>query len=98
MNVKFHKITSFTWNFQKFTCIVTILVKFDIYFLGLPWEIIFGVITDNKLYLYPLISEAVYSAWLSASVVTPSSSCTILHIMFSLIMAHSLKFMLEESK
>ena len=68
MNVKFHKITSFTWNFQKFTCIVTILVKFDIYFLGLPWEIIFGVITDNKLYLYPLISEAVYSAWLSASV------------------------------
>ena len=68
MNVKFHKITSFTWNFQKFTCIVTVLVKFGIHFLGLPWKIIFGVITDNKLYLYPLISEAVYSAWLSASV------------------------------
>ena len=24
-----------------------IIVKFDIYFLGLPWEIVFGVITDN---------------------------------------------------
>ena len=24
-----------------------ILMKFDIYFLGLPWEIVFGVITDN---------------------------------------------------
>ena len=29
----------------------TILVKFDIYFLGLPREIVFGVITDNKFYL-----------------------------------------------
>ena len=68
MNVKFHKITSSTWNFQKFTCIFTILVKFDIYFLGIPWEIVFCVITDNKFYLYPLISEAIYSACLSASV------------------------------
>ena len=30
-----------TWNFQNFTCVFTILVKFDIYFLGLPWEIVF---------------------------------------------------------
>ena len=40
MNVKFHKITL---NLQRFT----ILVKFDIRFLGFPWEIFFGVITDD---------------------------------------------------
>ena len=27
--------------------IFIILVKFDIYFLRLPWEIVFGVITNN---------------------------------------------------
>ena len=32
--VKFHKMTSYTWNFQNFTCVFTIIVKFDIYFLG----------------------------------------------------------------
>ena len=47
INVKFYKMTSYTWNFQNFTCVFTILVKFDIYFLGLPWEIVFGIITDN---------------------------------------------------
>ena len=41
-------------KFSEFTCVFTILVKFDIYFFGLPWEKVFGVITDNKLYLYPL--------------------------------------------
>ena len=46
-NVKFYKITSYTWNFPNFTCVFTILVKFDIHFLGLPWETIFGVITDD---------------------------------------------------
>ena len=35
-NVKFHKMTSYTKNFQNFTCVFTILVKFDIYFFGLP--------------------------------------------------------------
>ena len=54
MNVKFHKITSYTWNFQNFTCVFTILVKFDIHFLGLPWEIFFGVITDDQLHLKPV--------------------------------------------
>ena len=54
MNVKFHKITSYTWNFQNFSC-VTILVKFDIHFLGLPWEIFFGVTTDDVL--HPLALE-----------------------------------------
>ena len=44
MNVKFHKMTSNTWSF---ICVVTILVKFDIHFLGLPWEIFFDVITDE---------------------------------------------------
>ena len=47
MNVKFQKITSYTLNFQNFTCVFTILVKFDIRFLKLPWEIFFGVITDD---------------------------------------------------
>ena len=47
-NVKFHKMTSYKWNFQNFTCVFTIVVKFDIYFPGLPWEIVFGVFTDNK--------------------------------------------------
>ena len=47
INVKFHKIISYTWNFLNFTCVCTILVKFDIYFLGLPQEIVFGVIADN---------------------------------------------------
>ena len=42
-----HKITWCKWNFQNFTCIFTILAKFDIHFLGLPWEIFFGVITDD---------------------------------------------------
>ena len=49
MNVKFHKITSYPWNFQN-----TILVKFDILFLRLPWEIFFGVITEDWLHLKPL--------------------------------------------
>ena len=43
--VKFHKMTSYTWNFQNFTCVFKIIVKFDIYFLGIPREIVFGVIT-----------------------------------------------------
>ena len=47
INVKFHKMISYTWNFLNFTCVCTILVKFDIYFLGLPQEIVFGVIADN---------------------------------------------------
>ena len=47
MNVKFHKIASYTWNFQKFTCVYPILVKFDIHFLRLLWEIFFGVITHD---------------------------------------------------
>ena len=47
MNVKFHKMTPYTQNFQNFTSGFTIFVKFDIYFLRLPWEIVFGVLTDN---------------------------------------------------
>ena len=54
MNVKFHKITSYTSNFQNFTCVFTILVKFDIYFFLLPWEIFFGVNANDWLHLYPL--------------------------------------------
>ena len=40
--------------FRTFTCIITILVKFDIYFLELPEEIFFGVITDDLLHLWPM--------------------------------------------
>ena len=44
-------ITSYTLNFQNFCCVFTILVKFDIYFLRIPWEIFFGVSTDDHLHL-----------------------------------------------
>ena len=54
MNVIFHRITSYTWHFQNFTCVITILLKFDIHFLGLPWEIFFGVTADDLLHLKPL--------------------------------------------
>ena len=40
-------MTSYTWNMQNSTYVFTILVKFDVYFLRLPWEIVLGVITDN---------------------------------------------------
>ena len=62
MNVKFHGITSYTWNFQNFKCVITILVKFDIHFLGLPWEIFFGVTTDDLLHLKPLKNK-VFVHW-----------------------------------
>ena len=32
---------------DDFTCVFSIPVKFEIYFLGLPKEIVFGVITDD---------------------------------------------------
>ena len=47
MNVKFHKITSYTWNFQNFTCVFTTFAKFDIHFLALPQEIFLRIITDD---------------------------------------------------
>ena len=36
MNVKCHKVTSYIRNFQNFTCVFTILVKFDIIFSRAP--------------------------------------------------------------
>ena len=50
MNAKFHKVTSYTCNFKNFTYVSTILVKFDIHFLGLPWEIFFGGTTGDLLH------------------------------------------------
>ena len=47
MNAKFHKITPYTLTFKNFTFVFTILVKFDIHFLGIPRAIFFGVITDD---------------------------------------------------
>ena len=38
INVKFNKMTACAWNFQNFTNVFTILVKFDIHFLGLSSE------------------------------------------------------------
>ena len=34
-------------KFSEFYCVFTILVNCDIYFLGSPSEIVFGVITEN---------------------------------------------------
>ena len=34
-------------KFSELCLCFTILVKFDIHFLGLPWGIFFGVITDD---------------------------------------------------
>ena len=50
MNVKFHKIASYTWNFPNFAYVFTIHVKFDIHFLGTLWEIFFVVTrtTDDQ--------------------------------------------------
>ena len=48
MSVKFRKITpSYSCDFQNFNGVFTILVKFDIHFLGLPWEMFFVVIIDD---------------------------------------------------
>ena len=47
MNVKFHKDCENTGKILKISCVRCHFVKFDIYFLGLPREIVFGVITDN---------------------------------------------------
>ena len=56
MNVKFHKITSYTWIFQNFNCVFTILVKFDTYFVRLPWGMFFGVNADQK-------TNYIFSIW-----------------------------------
>ena len=36
-----------SYQHDDFTCVFAITVKFEIYFLRLPREIVFGVITDN---------------------------------------------------
>ena len=41
-------------KFQNVNCVITILVKFDIHFFGIPWEIFFGITTDDLLHLKPL--------------------------------------------
>ena len=45
--MNFTKITSYSWNFQNFTRVLTILVKFDIHFLGIPWAILKASIIIN---------------------------------------------------
>ena len=39
MNIKFHKNCENTGKILKIACVRCHFVKFDIYFLGLPWEI-----------------------------------------------------------
>ena len=41
-------------KFSEVTCVLQFLWNLTYIFLGSHWEIVFGVITDNKLYLYPL--------------------------------------------
>ena len=57
-------------NFKRnedFTCVFSILEKFEIYFLSLPLEIVFGVITDNLLHRQPLKSVKKNAIWLKYS-------------------------------
>ena len=49
-----YRITSYTQNFQNFTCVITILAKFDVHFLALPREIFLGVTTHDLLHLKTL--------------------------------------------
>ena len=43
-----------TWNFLNFTYVIKILVKFDIHFRRLPWEISLVLLTDDLLHFKPL--------------------------------------------
>ena len=53
MNVKFHKKCENTGKILKISCVTYSFVKFDIfYFLGLPWETFFVVITDDYNYIF----------------------------------------------
>ena len=47
MNVKFHKNFENAGKPLKISCVSCHFVNFGIYFLGLPYQIFFGVITDN---------------------------------------------------
>ena len=47
MNVKFHKNCENAGKILKISRVRCNFVKFDTHFLGLPLEIIFGVITED---------------------------------------------------
>ena len=51
MNVKFHKYCENTGKILETSRFRCHFVKFDIHFPGLPSEIFFGVITDDKIHL-----------------------------------------------
>jgi len=57
LNFKFHRNCVNTGKIGKFLCVTFHFVKFEICFLGFPWEVVFGVITDGKL--HPWLSEKV---------------------------------------
>ena len=57
MNAKFYRITPYTWNFQNFNSVYnhnSCEIWHSFIFLGLPWEISFGVTTGDLLHLKPL--------------------------------------------
>jgi len=49
LNFKFHRNCVNTGKIDKFLCVRFHFVKFEIYFLGLPREVVFGVVADGKL-------------------------------------------------
>ena len=50
MNAKFHKNCDYTGKILKISFVRCHFVKFDICFLGLSWEIFFGVTADDLLH------------------------------------------------
>ena len=46
INVKRHIMTSCTWNFMNFTCVFTILVKFDIHFLSQEFSLVLSQVPN----------------------------------------------------
>ena len=59
------QILNFVWNTWKcwwnktygVTCVCTIYLNFEIYFLGFPWKIAFGVISGNYLIYLILVKR-----------------------------------------
>ena len=65
MIVKFHKITSYTWNFQNFTCTIIIFVKYslnysDIRFSSTENLKLLNVLMDSVLIKGPFKVDRVF--------------------------------------
>ena len=64
MNVKFHKNYDYTGTILKTVCVRCNFLKFDIHFLGLPREFVFGVNTEDLLHLQPLKNAICFKIFL----------------------------------